>query len=87
MTVKFKTSYAASECIKLMEGRWFAERQIKCYYWDGTTDFTVKEDAKVVELKIKHRYFHFDSVFPYFSYFFCPHLHTICRPPNNLYFV
>ena len=37
-----------------MEGRWFAERQLKCYYWDGSTDFTVKEDAKVEEQRLEN---------------------------------
>lgn len=38
--VKFATAYAADQCTKLMNNRKFRERQLKCNYWDGETDFT-----------------------------------------------
>ena len=46
VVIKFKTSFAAEECVKLMDGRYFAERKLSSYYWDGTTDFTFKEEEK-----------------------------------------
>lgn len=38
--VKFKTSYASQACVKLMDGRFFGGKKLKCYYWDGATDYT-----------------------------------------------
>lgn len=29
-----------------MNGRWFDERQLKCYYWDGKKDFKVVQETK-----------------------------------------
>lgn len=52
--VKFGTAYAASECIRLFNGRFFAGRKLRCHYWDGVTDYTVKdhheEEARLEEL-------------------------------------
>lgn len=39
--VKYKTSFAAQECIRLMDGRFFATRRLKCYFWDGATNFSI----------------------------------------------
>ena len=39
--VKFSTSFAAQECIKLMNGRYFGGNRIKCYFWDGVTNYSV----------------------------------------------
>ena len=38
--VKFTTSFASQECIKMMDGRFFGGRKIRCYFWDGVTNFT-----------------------------------------------
>ena len=38
--VKFNTSYASQECVKLMDGRFFGGKKLRCYFWDGSTDFT-----------------------------------------------
>ncbi len=36
-----------------MNNRWFDERQLKCYYWDGKTDFkVVKESDEVAQSRI-----------------------------------
>ena len=37
--VKFATSFAAQECIKVMNGRFFGGLQIKCFFWDGSTNY------------------------------------------------
>ena len=54
--VKFKTAFAASECIKLMNKRWYAGRQLSATYWDGATDYTTSldaDDSKVEEAEKK----------------------------------
>lgn len=42
--MKFKSAIHAEECINLMHGRFFDERELKCSHWDGKTDY-----AKVSE--------------------------------------
>jgi len=37
--IKFKEDAAAERCIQLMNGRFFAGRELKCFYWDGKTDY------------------------------------------------
>lgn len=39
--IKFSTSFAAEACIKKMEGRFFGGRRLRCFYWDGSTDYSV----------------------------------------------
>jgi len=39
--VKFTTSFAAQECIKLMNGRYFGGKKILCFFWDGVTNYSV----------------------------------------------
>jgi hypothetical protein len=43
--VKFNTSYASQECVKLMNGRFFGGKKLRCYFWDGATDFTGKSSV------------------------------------------
>ena len=38
--VKFSTNYASQECVRLMHGRFFGGKKLRCYYWDGSTDFS-----------------------------------------------
>ena len=38
--VKFSTSYASQQCVKLMDGRFFGGKKLRCFFWDGATDFT-----------------------------------------------
>ncbi|CAN0408461.1 unnamed protein product [Pylaiella littoralis] len=47
VVIKFGTAYAASECVKVFEGRFFGGRKLSCHFWDGVTNYTVKhEDEK-----------------------------------------
>lgn len=46
ITIKFKTSAAAGECIKIFHGRFFAGRPISCEYWDGVSNFKVEESEE-----------------------------------------
>lgn len=39
--VRYKTSVAAEECRKTMEGRFFAKRRLRSYYWDGVTNYSL----------------------------------------------
>lgn len=45
MKVKFKLSLYAEQCIELMEGRWFENRKLKCFWWDGKTDYRQEEET------------------------------------------
>jgi len=44
--VKFQSALHAEECIKKMNGRFFDGRQIKCFFWDGKTDYKVVRESK-----------------------------------------
>ena len=52
--LKFQTSKQAEQCIELMDERWFDQRQLKCYYWDGTTDYKqVKESVEILQQRVE----------------------------------
>ena len=43
----------ASECLKLMSGRFFDGRPIKAEFWDGKTDYrVVRESAEELNQRI-----------------------------------
>eukprot|EP00347_Sterkiella_histriomuscorum_P022714 403337435 len=44
--IRFFSAVNAEECIKAMNGRFFDMRQIKCYFWDGKTDFRVIRETQ-----------------------------------------
>eukprot|EP00300_Choanocystis_sp_HF-7_P042670 c9390_g1_i1.p1 GENE.c9390_g1_i1~~c9390_g1_i1.p1 ORF type:complete len:383 (-),score=112.00 c9390_g1_i1:123-1271(-) len=48
VAVKFKESSAADACIEVMNGRWFAERQLTATFFDGT-DYRMKDQEKAAE--------------------------------------
>lgn len=39
--VKFATSFAAQECIRVMNGRFFDKKKIKSYFWDGVVNYSI----------------------------------------------
>lgn len=41
IVIRFTTSFAAQECIRLMNGRYFSGRKIKCFFWDGVTNYAM----------------------------------------------
>lgn len=43
--VKFATSYAAQECIRLFDGRFYAGRKLRCFFWDGKTNYDVSSEG------------------------------------------
>jgi HIV Tat-specific factor 1 len=49
VVVKFSTSFAAQECIRVMNGRFFAGRKIKCYFWDGVSNYSITTEQKQEE--------------------------------------
>jgi len=65
LIVKYKTSFAAQECIRLMNNSDFHGKVMKVYFWDGTdhsivrashgdgtrTDYEIEEDEEVKRLK------------------------------------
>lgn len=44
--VKFLSSAQASWCIKKMDGRFFDGRKLRCFYWDGKTDYRLADETK-----------------------------------------
>eukprot|EP00904_Undaria_pinnatifida_P008751 jgi/Undpi1/5005/HiC_scaffold_19.g08357.m1 len=44
VVMKFGTAYAASECIKAFDGRFFGGRKLSCHFWDGVTNYTIKDE-------------------------------------------
>jgi HIV Tat-specific factor 1 len=49
--VKFGTSFAGQECVKLMNGRYFGGRKIRAYFWDGVANFSVTSQSAMMEEK------------------------------------
>lgn len=47
--VKFATSYAAQECIRLMNGRFFGGSKLKSYFWDGVANYSVTAASEAAE--------------------------------------
>ncbi|CAM9457457.1 unnamed protein product [Scytosiphon promiscuus] len=45
----FGTAYAASECVKVFDGRFFGGRKLSCHFWDGVTNYTIKEEDEKEE--------------------------------------
>lgn len=46
VVIKFTTATAAEQCMSSFDGRYFDGRQLECTYWDGETDYTIKEKAE-----------------------------------------
>lgn len=38
--IKFCTSYAAQECVRVFDGRMYGGRKLRCKFWDGVMDYT-----------------------------------------------
>ncbi len=52
VAVKFEKAKGAIRCIERMNGRFFAGRQLACFYYDGFTNYEVKETDEDRELRI-----------------------------------
>jgi len=53
VAVKFKLPASAEECIGIMNDRFFGGRQITCDFWDGATNYVVKETAEKEEARLE----------------------------------
>lgn len=56
--VKFSTAFAAQECVRILDGRFFGGRKVKAYFWDGKTDYSVplsEEQAAAAEAEEQAR--------------------------------
>jgi HIV Tat-specific factor 1 len=38
--IKYCTSYAAQECVRMFDGRIYDGRKLRCKFWDGVMDYT-----------------------------------------------
>ncbi|XP_071497265.1 17S U2 SnRNP complex component HTATSF1-like [Diadema antillarum] len=52
-SVKFKDAENADSCIKALNGRWFAKRQLEVQAWDGKTDYKIEETDKERDERLK----------------------------------
>jgi HIV Tat-specific factor 1 len=41
--IKFEKPSAAEGCIRLMNGRFFDEKELQCFYYDGKTNYDVRK--------------------------------------------
>lgn len=55
VVVKFKTSFAAQECIRVMDGRFFGGNKVKCHYWDGVTNYGTDNKGMDDDVKEEER--------------------------------
>jgi hypothetical protein len=46
VSIKYGEATSAEQCIKAMDGRFFAGRKLVCTYWDGETDYTHKDSQE-----------------------------------------
>jgi len=53
IAIRFGSATAAEKCIQLMNGRWFGGNQIECDYFDGITDYRVRETEQEMEARLK----------------------------------
>ncbi|KAL6053740.1 HIV Tat-specific factor 1 [Balamuthia mandrillaris] len=53
VAVKFAEAEAAAKCIEVMNGRWFAKRQISAEWYDGLTNYKVKESEEEQQKRIE----------------------------------
>jgi len=53
IAVKFAKPSGSAACIDVMNNRWFARRRVECVYWDGETDYRVKETEEEEEARLE----------------------------------
>lgn len=54
LIIKYKEPFAAEQCVRHTEGRWYGGRQLRCKYWDGT-DYSVPDEAEEEEEEVKDK--------------------------------
>lgn len=53
IALKFKAGVSAEKCIEVMHGRFFGGRKVECAYFDGKTDYRVKESEEDEAKRLK----------------------------------
>jgi HIV Tat-specific factor 1 len=43
--VKFATAFAAQECVRIMDGRYFGGKKLRSTFWDGVTNYSLDGQA------------------------------------------
>jgi HIV Tat-specific factor 1 len=52
--LKFVSAIHAEECIKLLDGRFFDQRALKSFFWDGKTDYSkVRESDETLQSRVE----------------------------------
>ncbi len=51
--IRFESALDADKCVTLMNDRWFDQRQLKCYFWDGKIDYKVSESLESQQQRIQ----------------------------------
>lgn len=52
VAITFKEFETADKCVQLMNGRWFAARQLHASHWDGRTKYKIEETEEEAEKRI-----------------------------------
>jgi len=52
VAVKYESSRAAQRCLDVMNARWFGGRQITVDYYDGLSDYVVKESEEQMNARL-----------------------------------
>jgi len=53
VAVKFKEAKAAEVCVTSMKGRFFGGQKIDCDFWDGVTNYMVKESEDKEDARLE----------------------------------
>eukprot|EP00698_Gefionella_okellyi_P007176 TRINITY_DN1743_c0_g1_i1.p1 TRINITY_DN1743_c0_g1~~TRINITY_DN1743_c0_g1_i1.p1 ORF type:complete len:314 (-),score=63.68 TRINITY_DN1743_c0_g1_i1:643-1527(-) len=53
VSVIFVDSDSAAKCIEVMNNRWFAGRKVEAFYWNGMTDYRVKESKEIADKRLQ----------------------------------
>ncbi|XP_074604409.1 RRM1_TatSF1_like and RRM2_TatSF1_like domain-containing protein barc [Brevipalpus obovatus] len=53
VTVQFKEFDMADKCVEIMNGRWFAQRKLKAFNWDGRTKYKIQETEEEAAKRIE----------------------------------
>ena len=53
VAVTFKEFQHAEQCVSVMNGRWFAGRQLTAHLWDGKTRYKIEETEEEIEKRIQ----------------------------------
>jgi len=52
VSVRFSVPADAKKCVEMMNGRYFDQRQLEAFFWDGKTDYKVKETKEDMQRRL-----------------------------------